>query len=269
VIRMEKYIEETLAMMPADMNGTSITPAAGYLFKVNTDTTKLDKEKAEFFHSTTARLLFLSKRGRPDIQTAIAFLCTRVSSPDVDDYKKLQRVIRYLRGTVDLPLTLEANSLENIQWWVDASYGVHADCKSHTGGTMSLGKGAIYSASVRQKLNTKSSTEAELVGVDDMMSMILWTRQFLIGQGIGVTRNVVFQDNESAMRLEKNGQQSSTKRTRHLNVRYYFITDRVKRGEVTIEYCPTGDMWADVFTKPLQGAAFIKFRRLVLNLPDG
>lgn len=140
--------------------------------------------------------------------------------------------------------------------------------RSHTGAMVSLGKGSVYSASTRQKLNTKSSTEAELVGVDDAMSMILWTRQFMEGQGYKVEENVVYQDNQSAMLLKKNGTQLSTKRTRHLNIRYFFVTDRIRAKQMRVEYCNTHDMWADVFTKPLQGAVFSKFRRLVKNLPD-
>ena len=68
-----------------------------------------------------AKLLFLSKRARPDLQTAIAFLCTRVKEADIDDYKKLSRVIKYIRATKELHLTLEAESLSVIQWWIDAS----------------------------------------------------------------------------------------------------------------------------------------------------
>lgn len=89
------------------------------------------------------------------------------------------------------------------------------------------------------------------------------------GQGYKIKDNVVYQDNQSAMLLEKNGQKSSSKRTRHLNIRYFFVTDRIQANELTVEYCPTGDMWADIHTKPLQGAAFVKFRRLILNLGHG
>ena len=88
------------------------------------------------------------------------------------------------------------------------------------------------------------------------------------GQGYKIKDNIVYQDNQSSMLLERNGQQSSTKRTRHLNIRYFFVTDRIRTNELTVEYCPTGDMWADPFTKPLQGAAFMKFRKLILNLDD-
>ena len=101
-----------------------------------------------------------------------------------------------------------------------------------------------------------------------MMPMILWTRQFMEGQGYTIDDNIVYQDNQSSMLLEKNGQQSSTKRTRHLDIRYFFVTDRIRAKQLTVEYCPTGDMWADIHTKPLQGATFAKFCRLILNLQD-
>ena len=270
VIRMDDYVEDMLGEVPEDMRtGPAATPASEYLFKVNADAEALSGSESDIFHSVTAKLLFLCKRARPDIQTPIAFLCTRVRNPDVDDYKKLRRVVCYLRNTKKLALTLEADDLQVIKWWIDASFAVHKDMRSHTGGTMSFGKGSVYSTSVRQKLTTKSSTEAELVGVDDVMPMVLWTRQFLEGQGYKIKDNIVYQDNQSAMLLEKNGQRSSTKRTRHLNIRYFFVTDRIQAKELTVEYCPTGDMWADVFTKPLQGAAFVKFRKLILNLSDG
>jgi len=88
------------------------------------------------------------------------------------------------------------------------------------------------------------------------------------GQGYDIATNVIYQDNTSAILLEKYGQQSSTKRTRHLNIRYFFVTDRLDSEELSVEYCPTGEMWADLFTKPLQGAAFVKFRKLILNLKE-
>jgi hypothetical protein len=124
-----------------------------------------------------------------------------------------------------------------------------------------------YSTSKKQRINTKSSTEAELVGVDDSMPLVVWTRNFLIGQGYDISDNVVFQDNQSAMLLEKNGRASSGRRTRHINIRYFFVTDRVKSGEVRIEYCPTAEMVADFFTKPLQGSLFRKLRGIILNSP--
>jgi hypothetical protein len=130
-ITMLKYIRDMFEEIPEEWTGEAATPAANHLFEVNPE----------------AKLLFLCKRARPDIQTAVAFLCTRVKSPDVDDWKKLRRVMMYLRGTPDLPLTLEAGDMSILKWWIDASFATHADMKSHTGVMLTLGKGAAYAAS--------------------------------------------------------------------------------------------------------------------------
>ena len=141
------------------------------------------------FHTIVAKLLFLCKRGRPDIHTVIAFLTTRVKQLDKDDQNKLHRVIRYLRATMDLVLTLKSDGTGTIRWWVDTTFAVHNDMRSHTGGVLTLGKGVVYPCSTKHKLNTKSSMEAELVGVDYLMPQILWTRYFLESQGFDVRIN--------------------------------------------------------------------------------
>jgi hypothetical protein len=76
----------------------------------------------------------------------------------------------------------------------------------------------------------------------------------------------LFQDNKSAILLEKNGKASSSKRTKHINIRYFFITDRVEKGDVSLVWCPTGDMVGDFMTKPLQGALFRKFRDQIMGV---
>jgi hypothetical protein len=80
---------------------------------------------------------------------------------------------------------------------------------------------------------------------------VIWTRHFLEAQGYEVRDNIVYQDNQSIISFEKNGRGSSSKRTRHINVRYFFVNYRIKSKEVKVEYCPTGDMIDDFFTKPL------------------
>ena len=206
IISMIKYIEDMLNELPKDMQGISRTPAANHLFNVNNENpTYLDEERSKIFHHNVAKLLFLSKRARPDIQIAIAFLCTRVKKPDYDDWKKLGRVMKYLRGSKDLVLTLEADNMNVIKWWADGAFAVHDDCKSHTGGIMKIGDGAAYATSRKQKLNTRSSTEAELVAVDDVIGQVIWTRNFLEEQGYEPEASTVYQDNQSAILLEENG----------------------------------------------------------------
>ena len=95
---------------------------------------------------------------------------------------------------------------------------------------LSLGKGTIYGTSTYQKLNTRSSTEAELLVVDDCMPQILWTWYFLEAQGYNIQDSVVYQDNQSVMLLADNGQASSSKWTQHMNICYFFVMDRIQAG---------------------------------------
>jgi hypothetical protein len=223
-------------------------------------------EKAEYFHTFTAKGLFVSKRSRQDILPGIAFLTTRVKQTNFQDWRKLKKIIGFLKETENDVLTLEADTSEIITWYVDASFAVHGDMRSHTGGVMSLGQGTIQSVSTKQKVNTRSSTEAELVSLDDVISKVLWTKLFLEAQGYAVKQNLIFRDNQSSMKLEMNGKTSSGKRTKHFNIKYFYITDLIEKDEMTIEYCPTESMLADYMTKPLTGTKFTLFRKRIMNL---
>ena len=104
-----------------------------------------------------------------------------------------------------------------------------------------------------------------MVGASDYLPNTLWLRHFLQEQGYDNKTNIFEQDNESAIRLEKNGWASAGKKSRHINIRYFFIKDRNKEGEITIRHCPTEQMLADFFTKPLQGNLFRHFRDIILG----
>jgi hypothetical protein len=267
-IKMLDSVAKMLQDLPEEFDGEASTPASNDLFKIDEDSPKVGEKKAQFYHTYVAKTLFICKRARPDLQTTVSFLCKRVKDCREADYKKLKRMLQFIRATKDDYLTLSAASLHNVRWWVDASYAVHPDMKSHTGGALSLGTGVIYGTSKSQKLNVKSSTEAEIVGTDDVMPQILWTLYFLEAQGYKVDKNILYQDNKSSILLETNGRGSSGKRTRHIDVRYFFIADRVKSGEIRIEHCPTGIMLADYFTKALQGALFVKLRDMIMGKTD-
>jgi hypothetical protein len=126
--------------------------------------------------------------------------------------------MEYLRGDQDQPLVLSAENDGLLMWYVDASFAVHPNMSSHTGGGLTMGQGFPIVASRKQKLNTKSSTESKLVGIDDMMLIMLWSCYFLLSQGYGIVENLVLQDNKSLILLEQNGKASSGKHTRHINI---------------------------------------------------
>ena len=188
------------------------------MFKVNPECKRLDAPSTMLFHHLVAHLLFLTKRAHPDILMVVAFLTTRVQAPDWDDYKKLAKVLNYLCTTRDLVLTLEASNAGVGEWWIDGTFGNHSNMQSHTGGCLSLGRGMVTSKSTRQKLNMCSSTEAELVAVDDCLPQVLWTQLFLMSQGYSTGDTIIRQDNKSAMLLAENGNRSSSQQTHHLNV---------------------------------------------------
>jgi hypothetical protein len=147
---MKKYVESMLNEFPTKFKKTdkAASPAGDSLFNEGQGE-KLETGRAETYHTTVAKGLFLCKRARPDIQPTIAVLCTRVKCPNETDWQKLLRLMRYLNGTTNLRLILSAGNLHCIKWFVDASFAVHPDFKSHTGATMHFedGRGAVQSVS--------------------------------------------------------------------------------------------------------------------------
>jgi hypothetical protein len=105
-LTMYDYLEDIISEMPDDMNGTAPTPASANMFDVDEESPLLNAKEADFFHRTTSRLLFAAKRARPDLQVAVAYLCTRVKSSNQLDNWKLTRVIKYLQMTIFIPLVL-------------------------------------------------------------------------------------------------------------------------------------------------------------------
>ena len=192
---------------------------------------------------------------------------------------KLARLMRYIRRTIHLPLCIGWDEKGTLLWNIDASFAVHHDCKSHTGAVLSLGKGALMSLSMKQKINTKSSTEAELVGCDDAANFVVWTKLFIEAQMEETSpderthvlgkETVIQQDNTSAIRMERFGKRSSTKRTCHIAIRYYYITSLLNKGFITaVTYHPTEDMVSDYLTKPLQGSLLRKHRNCILGITE-
>jgi len=130
---------------------------------------------------------------------------------------------------------------------------------------MTLGRGCILNGSRKQKLNTRSNTEAELVGADDMSQLIFWTKLFMEAQGYEIQHNILYQDNKSTILLLENGKSSSSKRTRALNIHCFYLTDHIAKGNIEVHYCPMDKMVADYNSKPLQGKPFNFLRRMLLG----
>ena len=130
---------------------------------------------------------------------------------------------------------------------------------------MSFGYGMVHFNQINQKLNTKSSTEAEVVGVSDCLTYNIWIFLLIEAQGCDIKQNILFQDNQSAINMEKNGKKSCTGKSRHIDICYFFSKDRIWSNKISIAYCSTEHMLTDFFTKSLQQALFAKFHDVIMG----
>ena len=205
VITMKEYLRELLVESNLNIVREAATPATRELFEVSEKATPLTGRRAIIFHSVVSKLLYVAIRARMDLLLAVGFLCTRVSKSTVEDESKLRRLLEYIKGSIDKEYTMGADDLHRMRSWVDASYAVHPNMRSHTGGVISLGRGGLICKSSKQKINTKSSTEAEVVGASDYLPHTLWAKMFMEAQGHKIYESILEQDNESAIKMEKMG----------------------------------------------------------------
>lgn len=254
-LSMVGYVNEIINKY--NVTTTCITPATGNLFKINSDSPKLSKSKQEEYRSLVMTLYYLAKRVRVDILTAVSFCATRVLNATDEDWSKLTRILSYLLYTRDQKLILRVGPDLHLKAYVDASFGLYEDGKSITGVVIMLGDATIYVKSGKQKIVTRSSTESELVGISDALSQILWTREYLISAGFNLGPATIFQDNQSTIFLANKGK-STSERSRHIKIRYFFVSHYIETKEIALQYLPTEDMVADTLTKPLHGSRFHK-----------
>ena len=195
---MSHYVEKMVKEFPQEyLKGASVaSPWNENLFKVQHDSAPLEKEHAKLFHTMTAQGLFLCKHGHPDIAPAIAYLTTWVQKPNHADWTKLCQMLQFLKQTVKDKLSLRADSSGCLRWHCGIAFALHNDFRSHTGSTFLMGDGAITSLSRKQGMNTRSSTEVEVVATDKIIAPMIWTQLFLKAQGYLVKENILYQDDK-------------------------------------------------------------------------
>jgi hypothetical protein len=247
---------------------TSATPAASCLFDVREGVELASADMAKWFHSNVAKVLHVSKRVLPECLTSVSFLSTRVQACDIDDLAKLRRLLGYIRANRTRGVILRVGQHMGVKSFIDAAYGVHTSSgRSHTGCAIVLGAaGPVYVKSGKQKIVTKSSTEAELVAMSDCTSQAIHLRNFVAAQGYDMGPAIIYQDNMSTMALMKRGGPCS-ERSRHIDIRHFWVAERVANHEVRIEHLGTAEMFSNVLTKPVQGAQFLRERLGLTNWP--
>jgi hypothetical protein len=262
-VDMHSFIDRCLADKQIKVGATS--PATADLFDIDESSPLLNIGKKASFHTDVARLLYLAKRTRLDILTAVSFLCSRVREPNDDDLRKLTRVHAYLMKTRNLVLRYACGCKVDVVAYVDASFGVHHDFTSRSGVSLEVAGATVGGWSTKQKLVTKHSTESEIVCLSDGSSLVIMAREWMICQGYKLGPTVIYQDNKSVLSLMTTGR-TMKQRTKHLNVRYFFVMDRIKNQELRLEYLPTKLMIADLFTKPVVGKLLVSLRSAMLGV---
>ena len=202
-------------------------------------------------------LSFLAQTSRADLLMTVSYLSNRQVTPNEHDQSALDRLTQYVFGTIGLKFRIAANDTI-IRGSCDAAFGVHSDKKSHSGYIISLGGTLVKASSKKQSSMTQSSTEAELICLNEIKNELLWMRRILAEQGYVQPPTVVEQDNLSSIQLAKFGR-PGTKRTRH----YIAI-----KKQIVLEHVPTNEMVPDTLTKPLTGSQFLKHRNGMQLIDD-
>ncbi len=261
---MIEDLEEALLPYGEDLDREYPHPAAKWLFTVKPDTTDLNEVKADIYQKFVAKLIWVMKRGRQDVEPTVSFLCTEVKGPDKDDWHKFKCLMCWIKATKDEVRIIGADDLLNMIVMIDSAHAVHGDMRGHTGGIISYGTGIIDQKSSKQKMNTRSSTETEHVGTSEYLTKPVYFELFMGAQGYK-PHTILAKDNESEIRMLVNGKASCTSNSKHVAIKYFWCTDRIKNGNISVQHCPTEKMVADYMSKPLQGKIFHTFRNVIMG----
>ena len=262
-ISMEGNIRKWIEGADAPIGAHAIdVPHTADLFKVDNDSPELTEAQATAFHSTVAQGQWIAQRARPDFATVIAFLAHRVPKPTAQDRLKLGRLLTYAKYTIQQKLHLRPTN-QQLEVYIDASHAIHDDQRGHTGVVLTMGGSVIYTRSMRVKRNTKSSTETELMATTDQVPNTIWISHFLESLHIPAITSTpkvwCKQDNTSTITLLNKGP-SGNQATRHIEIRHFWMTEFIFYEELILQYCPTEEMLADLFTKAVTTALFRKFK---------
>ena len=257
IITMKEYIKKILK----DNNIINVKSTPGLKDDYKFDETKKvsDNSRVKYFHTNVAKLLYLAMKIRTDIITQVSNLCSFVNNPTEKNFRQLIRILEYLNGTTNYGIKFTGGGEMILSAYGDAAFMLHCDVISRGGIVLLLNGAVIYARSSKQKHITKSSTEAELVTLDDTAMVVIGVRKFLVSQGYEPGSVTIFQDNKSVISLIKAGKPNNL-RTKHISMKYFSIVEYIRDGLINVEWMRTEDMAADMLSKSLVGVDFERNR---------
>ncbi len=227
------------------------------LVKANDDEQPVHQEQ---YQSAVGSLMYLAVSTRPDISYAVGSLARFNSKPTEKHWTALKRVLRYLKGTVNLGILYSKAKSDSCIGYTDSDYaGDTGDRKSISGYVFVFCGGAISWKSQKQRCVALSTAEAEYIAMSAATQEAVWLRQLIAEiTSSEKTSILLHEDNQSAIAMAKNPQFHG--RAKHIDIRHHYVREQVSKGVVTLQYCPSEDMVADIFTKGLGNDPFLKLR---------
>jgi hypothetical protein len=212
-------------------------------------------------------LMYLARFTRPDILMPVTYLATKSAAPTEGDYKKALRVLAYAATTRSRTMLFKSNADLTLKIYADAAHMLHRDGKGHGGIIGTMGSAPIFSKSYKFKLVTRSSTESEMVCLDEAVTYAIWISSLLRDFKFSFKLPVkMLQDNLSTIGIVLNG--GTFARTKHMITKYGFIKQHIDMGNISLEHCRTHIMAADMVTKPLGGTELRKLSELICILDE-
>ena len=213
---------------------------------------------AQKYQEIVGSLMYLSSCSRPDIAYAVGKLARFMSAPTQEHYRAALRVVRYVAGTVSHGVVYGGQE-KGFEGYGDSDWaGDVVSRRSTTGFVFLLNGGAVSWRSKLQSSVAKSSVEAEYMAASDAVAEALWMRTLLADFGLTDVKVQMWGDNEGALSMMRN--QRVSNRTKHIDVRYHFVRERVESGEIVYGQVPSAANRADGLTKAVDEAKFVGFR---------
>ena len=220
------------------------------------------------YRSAVGGIMYLMVATRPDLAAAVGVLSQFASDPCPTHWQALKRVLRYLQATTTHGIQFGHCKIDGLIGYSDADWAGDIESRRSTSGYVFVMNGGCISwRSKKQRTVALSSTEAEYMALSEATQEAVWLKVFLceLGETSSDEAIKIYEDNQGSIALAKNPE--FHKRTKHIDIRYHFVREKVEDGQVVLEYCPTQDMLADMMTKPITAAQF-NFLRNKLGIQE-
>ena len=257
-LSQSRYIERMLANCGMQTCNPASTPADPHI--------RLEKPSSDFeataqemtsYQSAVGSLMYAMLGSRPDIAYAVSRVSQYSTNPNRSHWTAVKRIFRYLAGTLERGLCYGTQG--SGAGFTDADWGAGEDRKSMGGFTFLLNGAAVSWNSKKQATVALSSTEAEYMALTQAVKESIWLQALLLD--LGARKHLleihdIHIDNQGALALAHNPEYHA--RTKHIDIQYHFVRQHTENKTITLTYCPTGEMTADIFTKALPQPAFAK-----------